>query len=285
MRSHPTGILAAGMLFGALGAAQAAPITFSAGGSDDPASIQATVDAFRAALGDPNNGNAPGSQAGGRREINWDGGGDAAPAATFPIPMTTFQGRGAVFTTPGTGFEISGQPTPEFGDINAAYPDQFTAFSSPRLFTALGSNITDVLFFVPGSDTPASTSGFGAVFTDVDLAGSTFMEFYGAGNVLLHSSQVAPGTTQSGSLSFLGILFDAGEAVTRVRITSGNAALGSLESDGIDLVVMDDFIYAEPQELVQALPEPAALMLLAGMAVAALWLRRLRAAQGASRAG
>jgi hypothetical protein len=36
-------------------------------------SIQSTVDEFRAALGDPN-GNTPGPLAGGRREINWDGG-------------------------------------------------------------------------------------------------------------------------------------------------------------------------------------------------------------------
>ena len=32
--------------------------------------IQDTVDAYRAALGDPNNGNAPGPLATGRREIN-----------------------------------------------------------------------------------------------------------------------------------------------------------------------------------------------------------------------
>jgi hypothetical protein len=50
-------------------------ITFSVGGDDTPASIQPTVDAFRAALGNPNNGNAPGPLAQGRREINWDGGG------------------------------------------------------------------------------------------------------------------------------------------------------------------------------------------------------------------
>src|SRR5262245_29795432 len=52
--------------------AQAAPIVFSVGGSSATASIQATVDSFRAALGDPNNGNAAGPLASGRREINWD---------------------------------------------------------------------------------------------------------------------------------------------------------------------------------------------------------------------
>ena len=38
--------------------------------------FKVTVDAFRTALGDPNNGNNPGPLASGRREINWDGGGN-----------------------------------------------------------------------------------------------------------------------------------------------------------------------------------------------------------------
>src|SRR3546814_2986824 len=51
--------------------------------------------------------------------------------------------------------------------------------SSPRLFAALGSNVMDVLFTVPGTtDVPAVSSGFGAVFTDVDLAGVTTLEFF-----------------------------------------------------------------------------------------------------------
>jgi hypothetical protein len=79
-------------------------ITFSDAGDTTPASIQSRVDDFRAALGNPNNGNAPGSLSGGRREINWDGGGatNTAPAGT---PFAGFQNiRGALFTTPGTGF-------------------------------------------------------------------------------------------------------------------------------------------------------------------------------------
>src|SRR4029079_18700969 len=51
--------------------AQAVPILFSAGGAD-AASIQATVDAFRTALG-PLNPNVAMSFPAGRREINWDG--------------------------------------------------------------------------------------------------------------------------------------------------------------------------------------------------------------------
>jgi hypothetical protein len=63
----------------------AAPVIFSVGGTSSPASIQATVDTFRAALGDPNNGNAPGTTDG-RREINWDGGGVNANAVTGAPP-------------------------------------------------------------------------------------------------------------------------------------------------------------------------------------------------------
>jgi len=273
MKLRHVRLFAAACLSCAVGAAHALPIVYSAGGSNDPASIQAVVDQFRAALGEPNNGNAPGSQASGRREINWDGGGAAAPATAFPVPMTTFQGRGAVFTTPGTGFEISGQPTPEFGDIDATYPGQFNSFSSPRLFTALGSNITDILFFVPGSNTRALTSGFGSVFTDVDLTGSTFMEFFGPNDASLGIFTVEPGTTPSESLSFLGVSFSEGPVISRVRITSGNAALGGAEGAGIDLVVMDDFIYAEPQ----AVDEPKAPWLLAAVLAAAMLLGQQRA--------
>ena len=54
--------------------------------------------------------------------------------------------------------------------------------------------------------------------------------------------------------SFLGVDFGTA-VVSRVRITSGNAALGPGLTDGgiRDLVVMDDFIYGEP---VTAVPEP-----------------------------
>lgn len=210
------------------------------------AAIQAAVDQFRADLGGPNNGNTPGSQAGGRREINWDGGGAGAPATQFPVPMTTFGNRGAVFATPGSGFEISGAPNPEFGDLNASYPTLFAAFSAPRLFAPLNSNVMDVLFTVPGNTAvPAAVTGFGAVFTDVDTATSTKMEFYAPDGALLHDEFVAA-TSGSESLSFLGVSFPAGEVVARVRIISGNAAVGPSESGTLDLVVTDDFIYGEP---------------------------------------
>jgi len=44
-----------------------------------------------------------------------------------------------------------------------------------------------------------------------------------------------------------------------VRIITGTTALGPSESSTVDLVVMDDFLYGEPQQV----PQPATLLLLA----------------------
>jgi hypothetical protein len=242
--------------------AQAVPTIFAASGAN-PAAIQGSVDAFRAALG-ANNGNIAGSQPGGRREINWDGGGAGAPATISANPMTTFAFRGNVNTTPGTGLEISGQPSPEFGEINPTYPTIFQTFSAPRLFAPLGSNIVDVFFTVPGTTDQAATSlGFGAVFTDVDLPLVSKMEFFdGFGQLLL--LQYAFEANQG--LSFLGAIFDD-PILARVRITLGNAALGPNDGGGVDVVVLDDFIYGEPQ----GVPEPATLGLM-GASLIGLWL-------------
>jgi hypothetical protein len=138
----------------------------------------------------------------------------------------------------------------------------FETFSAQRLFTALGSNVVDVNFFIPGTTTPAFTTGFGAVFSDLDLANTTSIQFFNLANVSI-GTLFAPSATGNETLSFVGGLFNAGEQVGHVRITSGNSALGPNESlPATDLVVMDDFIYAEPRASVTAVPEPASLGLL-----------------------
>ena len=53
-----------------------------------------------------------------------------------------------------------------------------------------------------------------------------------------------------------------------VRIVTGNSALGPNESATVDLVVMDDFLYAEPQQI--PLPSSAALLGLGLIAAAVL---------------
>ncbi len=265
MRIIASGLAAAGLtLVLNVTTTAAAPITFSASGSS-PAGIQTTVDAYRTDLGTLNP-NVAGSFGSGRREINWDGVPDAfsAPNLFPPNFFNTNSPRGVVFTTGGTGFQVSattasGTPV-EFGNINATYTGLFQTFSAQRLFTALGNNVLDVNFFVPGTTTPALTRGFGSVFTDVDLPNITSLQFFDASNTSLGTFFVPAGTVASESLSFLGVDFGS-NIVSRVRITSGNAALGPSEAGALDLVVMDDFLFGEP---VAAVPEASTLMLLFG---------------------
>ena len=99
----------------------------------------------------------------------------------------------------------------------------------------------------------ATVSGFGAVFTDVNVRTSTKIEYFDADDKPLFRAFVQPLAQQHQTLSFLGVRFEEGERIAKVRITSGNAPLSPTTFDGksdsvlIDLVVMDDFIYGEPQ--------------------------------------
>ena len=260
-------------------AGEGAPILFEATGANS-AAIQPTVDQFRAAVGSPNNGNAPGPLVDGRREINWDGGG----ATTTAVAGASFAGfqntRGALFTTPGTGFAqavltetTSADQTLSELVSNPTYATAFSTFSPLRVFTPLGSNLTDATFTIPGTLDPAGVSAFGAVFTDVDIFGSTTLELFGSAGQLLFSRSVLAGPTPSGSQSFLGVQFNAGELITRARITTGTGALGPNDNPatGVDMVVMDDFIYDEPVPV----PEPGTMTLLGlGLLAAARRARR-----------
>jgi hypothetical protein len=146
---------------------------------------------------------------------------------------------------------------------NPTYGDIFTAFSPLRLFTPVGSNVTEALFFVPGFNGtfPATVRGFGAVFTDVDepdglrpnkrrgspRGASTLMEYFDEDGKLIFSSFV-PASPGDGSLSFFGIVFEDA-LIARVRITTGTEAPGPDDDGTRDIVMMDDFIYGEPQPL------------------------------------
>jgi hypothetical protein len=225
---------------------------------ESPAAIGSVVDQFRADVGSANNG-VGGSFRSGRREINWDGVPDSFSAPNN-LPANFFNvnsPRGVIFSTPGSGFQVSAKTgnvtvtALRFGNLNPNYPFDFQTFSPERLFTALGSTVTDVVFFVPGTTSQAFTNGFGVVFTDVDFATSTTLQFFDQTGNTLGTFAVPAALSDHQNLSFLGVSFNAGERVARVRITSGNAALGASDNPGagVDVVAMDDFIYGEPQSL------------------------------------
>jgi hypothetical protein len=251
-----TVLVAVGLAGVAAGASPSVAQLVRSGTGTTAASITPARDAFRTDLGGGLVAGANGlfsDATGARREINWDGVPDAF-AAPSNLPANFFNvnsPRGVVFSTAGTAFQVSanaGVTTVEFGNIDASYPNVFAPFSAQRLFTALGSNVVDVTFFVPGTATPAVVKGFGAVFSDVDLANTTSIQFFNSSNASLGSFFV-PATVGSEAFSFLGVSFPT-RVVARVRITSGNIALGPsiLDQNGDlnDLVVMDDFIYGEP---------------------------------------
>ncbi|HEY3394224.1 MAG TPA: PEP-CTERM sorting domain-containing protein [Lacipirellulaceae bacterium] len=257
--------------------ARAGFVTFSVGGTSATSSIQSKVDSFRAALGGPNNGNNPGPLASGRREINWDGGGATTATVSGSVLSAFTNTRGSTFTTEGerAGFLQTPLTDPALTIINPNYATTFSAFSPQRIFTPTGSNITDVTFFVPGSNgaIPATVGGFGAVFSDVDLPNVTRLEFFDASKVQIFSVNVLPGMTTDGSLSFLGAVGDAGEQIARVRITTGNSALGPNDDGNLtDVVVMDDFFYSEPT----AVPEPTSTVLVGFAALSVAGLGKLR---------
>ena len=217
--------------------------------------ITAIVNAYRAVLGEPNNGGDPKAHTTGRREINWDKVPDEMAAPNF-LPGDFFnakaepRARGAVLSTPGTGVQVSAdsdnpaKAAVRFGHLNPDYSTIFKTFSEERLFSPVGSNLVDLTFFVPGTQTPALVRGFGAVYTDVDSDHTAF-EYFDKDDKSLGMFKVP---LADNGLSFLGVAFEQ-PVVARVRIEYGTVALGPNDSPKNDAAVMDDFIYGEPQAI------------------------------------
>lgn len=265
MKVHP-GFVASVALTFLLGLTSrtGAQTVFSGAGS---AAATTARDNFRTAIGGGTTAGANGSFGGVRREINWDNV-PAAQSAPNNLAANFFNvtsPRGLVVSTPGTGFQVSGATTDagagqpaaaNFGNIDPTYTNTFVPFSPQRLFTPLGSNITDVNFFVAGTTTPARIRSFGAIFSDVDTASTSMQFFDGNGQSL--GTFVAPAASGSQTLSFLGVEFST-TVVSRVRITTGNSvpSLGATDNSVRDIVVMDDFIYDEPISAT-ATPTPTA---------------------------
>ena len=157
----------------------------------------------------------------------------------------------------------------EFTSLDASYATTFVVFTAERNLTPTGSNVTNITFSLPNVARHASHGfrvwrrvlGCGPSQYDKDRVFrpgqrlAVFVErlagrFHRAERFTLFCQRVAT----------------AGEKIARIMITTGNEALDLPDSNGnpVDVVVMDDFFYAEPV----AVPEPAAA-LLAAMAIAA----------------
>lgn len=207
---------------------------------------------FRSLLGDSLN-TTPGKTSG-RREINWEG---VPPANnnnnTFPFdffnnkatPGNAGRKRGLEYANTGILLRVD---STSYSEIDASYANEFKAFSGKRLFAHANGHVNEVFFKVPGTATDAFVRGFGVVFSDVDDANSTSLQFY-SGNKSLGKFK-APVRTDANGHSFLGVFFP-NEKVTAVRIISGNGVLAAGNKDVSaggkeDLVVMDDFFYSEP---------------------------------------
>lgn len=223
--------------------------------SGDSLGIIATVNLFRSVLGDVLN-TTP-NQTSGRREVNWDGvpsnltNNNLFPLDFFNLTDTAAgpgRKRGLVYVNTGSPLRLDSSNFVDFSDTHA---DEFLPFSKRKTIAAATSTISEVVFKVPGTNTPASVKGFGIIFCDVDDATSTSLEFFNGTKSLGVYNPLA--RTVGGGFSFLGVRF-TDEKITRVKITAGNAvfAAGIKDvSDGgnKDLVSYDDFFYSEPLPL------------------------------------
>ncbi|GAB0495483.1 hypothetical protein MMPV_006785 [Pyropia vietnamensis] len=211
------------------------------------ADVQDAFDRFNKLLGDPDNGNDPPRRRG-RRSINWD-----ADAVPFDMPGDFFNTnvpRGAVFKAKRGEFRVSNPPPVQrivdnrFDSLNKRLALQLLVFSPARLFTPLRDNELEVHFEVPGRrGVRATTTGFGAIFADVDRERVTSLEFLDRHGRRL-AKEFAP--AQGGGLSFLGVVFDK-PIVATVKMTLGDRKITDRDDRGGDVVVADDFVYGEPQ--------------------------------------
>jgi hypothetical protein len=212
--------------------------------------IQDKIDAFRHLLGDQLN-TTPGAT-GGRREVNWDGVPDSMVGKALPFDFFNPTGAGAPAARQrGLAYAATGEfrvSNASFVEVNNQASTQFSAFSGNKTFANISSNLWEVDFQVAGETTAASAKGFGAVFSDVDLANSTSLEFFNGQKSL--GKFFAPAHDATTGFSFLGVYFKNNEVISRVRVShDGMLNEGQKDiSDGgsHDLVVFDDFLYSEP---------------------------------------
>jgi hypothetical protein len=226
----------------------------------DPLSILPTVVQFTADLGGDSHGNG-GSYTTGYRSIDWDEVPENVSLGLLPTDFyNTTAPRGVVLSSACSldslkvsATDNSGIPL-YFGNYNANYSTDFRPFGGPRLFSVYfgNCNFVDFYFYIPGTKIPATVSGFGITFTDVDFSDTAGIQYFGIDGQPLGPRQNALQTNNG--LSFVGVSYNAGERVARVRIFSGTGPLGENDRSrgGLnDIVVMDLAIYGEPRAIGQ----------------------------------
>ena len=206
--------------------------------------------------------------------IGWDGvrldGTDVNPntriidfGKTVEIPVDRFKNVGALFADP---YSVSGDG---FSSVNPHSAGQFPAFTPNNTFIMFDPNDGQFedrqiqqSFVLPNTDTAAGTRGFGAIFIDVELPRSTYIEYFGKdeyGNKVSLAKLAVP-KGASGEPEFVGAIF-ADPIVAEVELTVGSKALFSFDgksvksfgpenlSKWVDLVVTDDFVFGRPETL------------------------------------
>lgn len=235
----------------------AAPVVRKAA-QPSASALDSAVFQFLGDFGGTAHGNG-GSYQTGYRYIFWD---DVSEAVSFnELPTDYFNStlaRGITFSSACTsdGFRVSassgsGQPL-YFGNLNPNYATDFKSYAGDRLFSANqgACNVVDVYFYVPGTKVPATVSGFGVVFSDVDTNLSTGITYYG-----IDGKQLMPPQNPNGfnnGLSLLGVTFNGGERIARVRINNGTAPLGEVDKSrggSGDVVVMSSVFFGEPRAI------------------------------------
>jgi glucodextranase-like protein len=215
----------------------------------------AALSAFEAGIGGANNGASPGVHPNGFRTINWDGVPEEF-AEPHALSGGFFLSRGATLSTPGDSLRVSANDasSPQvFADINTTYSTDFFAFSPTRIFSPLGSVVTDIQFSPAGGIGPGTVAGFGAIFLNVRSPNTSSIAYFDPSGAMLGRFFAPIGAKQQAE--FLGVLFSA-EKVAKVEITSGTSPLSGATNDSppsVNVVALDDFAYAEPQPL----PAPA----------------------------
>ncbi|HEY0426745.1 MAG TPA: VCBS repeat-containing protein [Pyrinomonadaceae bacterium] len=247
----------------------AAPVIRSNAGTS-AVNIQDTITLFRQDLGGANNG-VGNSYTTGRREIDWDDVPDNLASPNY-LPNNYYNStsaRGVIIDNPCNRADYirvsadssNATNTPvRFGDIDPSYTNNFKAYSGQRIFSPTDSSFAgrcsevDINFYVPGTNIPATVNGFGAVFSDIDVFGRAMIFVYGVdGKRLIPSPTSTTALPFNNGLSFLGISFNSGERIARVRIYLSYDALQLGVPDennmGFDVVAMDDIIYGEPRAI------------------------------------